>query len=198
MKAQRIARFIEVTGAANIGWTEAGLIEGNDPYNGADTVYWPPGRSSRPARVDRFYKPVWIKEAEDMYAQLELTRANIAREQREQRKIDKLIADAHPRSDTSGLTDLFSLEWDSTAAEDAESAKRAAADVERLARLEKERQVTNVQREPANKEGAAGASIGRNWQAEDARQAEAERQALEAFHAAAKWFQEDERQADAD
>ena len=120
---QSITRFIEVTGAANIGWTEAGCIEGNDPHNGRDACGYLLAYRTHPIPTNRFYKPIWVEEAEEMYAALDETRARIELEEEPQRELERRIADAHNRSlaniaqEKLAPVDVFQLEWDDSVLE---------------------------------------------------------------------------------
>lgn len=112
MHGQNITRFIEVTGAANVGWTEAGLIEGNDFHNGGTSyaLYARPVR--HPVRMDRFYVPVWVEEARQMYAALDETIARVEAEYVEDRELDKMLDDARQvLLDNQVPLEVFELEW---------------------------------------------------------------------------------------
>jgi hypothetical protein len=114
---QNITRFIQVTGAANVGWTEAGHIRGNDFHNGSST-HWSYGGEARffPVRMDRFYKPMWVEQAEDMAAELDETRNRLMWEMEKGWKVDRMMAEAHRRSlseDKAVPLEVFDLEWDS-------------------------------------------------------------------------------------
>jgi hypothetical protein len=111
---QNITKFIHMTGAANIGWTEAGCIAGNDPYPGRDACGYAMELKRHRIRMDRFYKPIWVEEAEEMQAQLDLTRQRVMLERAEEFEIERILTAGRlkePEQKTPGL-ELFDLEWD--------------------------------------------------------------------------------------
>lgn len=115
-RIQGIRRFIEVTGAANVGWTEAGHIEGNDPHNGSNAFTSYTFVCRYPVRMDRFYVPSWVEEERQMYASLDETRASVTLAREEELKIDRMVADAHRSPEENPVPlDIFELEWDTDA-----------------------------------------------------------------------------------
>lgn len=90
MNGQSITRFIQVTGAANIGWTEAGLIAGNDYHNGGNACTAYSSVVRHPVRAGRFYVPTWVEED----------------------RRQKMVADAARAHENPAPIDVFDLEWD--------------------------------------------------------------------------------------
>jgi hypothetical protein len=112
---QNITKFIHMTGAANIGWTEAGCIAGNDPYPGRDACRSDMERKRHRIRMDRFYKPIWVEDAEEMQAQLDLTRQRVMLERAEEFEIERMLTAgriAEASHKTRELLQVFDLEWD--------------------------------------------------------------------------------------
>jgi hypothetical protein len=63
--------------------------------------------------MDRFYRPIWVIEAEQMQAALDETRANVMYERRKEFAVDRMFVVARNYVvEKSAPVDVFELEWD--------------------------------------------------------------------------------------
>lgn len=99
-----LRKVIEMRGAANLDWTDAGMIAGNDYFH----PFCYDLKRKRRLMPSRHYKPIWVLEAEEMQSELDVTRNRRLRESAEWATMERAI---YSNAKTTIPLDIFGVEW---------------------------------------------------------------------------------------